>query len=76
MRSRQRGRQTEQGYFDHICANLERVIRADAAIDPAALSEIGTEALARFTWAALLDHLRRNAPCETLFALMERALYR
>lgn len=75
-RSRQRGRQTEQGYFDHICASLEKVALADASMDRAALEAIGPDALARFTWAAMLDHLRRNEPCDTLFALMERALYR
>lgn len=75
-RSRQRGRATERAYFDHICTNLEKVARADAAIDGEALEKIGAAKLARFTWTSMLDHLRRNEPCDTLFALLERALYR
>lgn len=75
-RSRQRGRATEHAYFDHICTNLEKVARADEAVDSATLEKIGTAELARFIWTSMLDHLRRNEPCDTLFALLEHALYR
>lgn len=76
-RTRSRGHRAEQACFGHICRNLERVIREDPGIDPAALERLPAEELARFTWSSMYGSLREERPdCEVLLALLERALYR
>lgn len=75
-RSRQRGRSVEHAYFEHVCARLEQAARDDDEIDRAALERIGAAELARFVWENMLLNLRGETSSETLFAVLEQALYR
>ena len=60
----------------HMERGLERVLEMDEAVDRHRLvGPLSSESLARLTLRALFASLMENAECETLFALLDAALY-
>ena len=76
-RTLQRGRAAEKECFRHIEQGFQVAIANDPSIDPRAIDEIGTEALAHFIWSNMLQSLKDgDRECTTLIAVLRRALYR
>ena len=60
----------------HMERGLERVLDADEAVDRSRLvGPMSTEGIARLTLRAIVASLMEDAECETLFALLDAALY-
>ena len=76
-RSLARSRAAELECFQGIVDGIARQIERDTAIVPAARERFEPDVLAGFIWKALFGSIKMGDPgCETLFSLLELALYR
>lgn len=75
-RTRQRAAEAERACLQDIQLTVRHAFERDAAISERARAEIDMGKVAEFVWAAMLMGIKRDdSSCETLFALVELALY-
>lgn len=76
-RTRMRAAEAERACFDDLRGLVRHAFALDPAIPASVRERIDMEELADFAWASLLEGVKRgDGSCETLFAVLELALYR
>lgn len=75
-RTRQRAAEAERACLRDIQLTVRHAFERDAAISARARAEIDMGKVAEFVWTAMLMGIKRDdSSCDTLFALVELALY-
>lgn len=75
-RTRQRTMEAERACLGDLHETVRHAFERDAAITSRARDRVQMDAVVDFAWQAMLDAMKRgDGSCETLFALMELALY-
>ncbi|WP_072499639.1 TetR/AcrR family transcriptional regulator [Olsenella phocaeensis] len=73
---REAGRERMDALLSHMLEGLAHVLESDPSVRREVLrGQLEPERICRLTLDAMFDALRRRSDCQTLFALMERALY-